>query len=90
VWDFDRKDFCSTCPQRYERERFREEADAVFAERFGESFKYDFHRLQNLVIEIAGLEGKTNLTVYSSALLNTFLNERFKFERFKDAQKPNG
>jgi hypothetical protein len=88
-WDYERREYCGECPHKREQEVFKAEADEVFQERFGHT-NYNFHKLYQAVIEIAGLEKKKRLSLYSTALLNTFLNEKWKYNRYKDAKKPNG
>jgi hypothetical protein len=86
-WDYARREYCDGCEHKKEQRAFRDEADSVFEQRFGEPCE-DFHDLYNKVVEIAGLEKKRHLSVYATALLNTFLNERYKYDRYKEAQKP--
>lgn len=89
VWNENRRNFCDDCDHKKEQDYFKEQVAEEFDIRFGET-DFDFQQLYNLVIEIAGFEKHKRLTVYAQSLLNTYLNERWKYDRFKDAQKPNG
>lgn len=55
-----------------------------------EGRKFDKAKLFNLVIETAGTEDtpRHKISVKGQKLLNTFLNEKYKYDRFKDANKP--
>jgi hypothetical protein len=90
VWDINRASFCDDCPHKTALDRFKKEVEEVLKQRLGDKAKhYRFNDLLKTVRRVAMLEEtpKSELSVKSSWLLNSYLDERRKFDRMQDANK---
>jgi hypothetical protein len=88
-WDPHRAGYCEECPHREAADRFRENVDDVMRERIGDR-RYSFTELLTSVRRAAACEGldPDAITVKSSALLGAYLDERRKYDRYIQSQKP--
>ena len=91
-WDEKRRTYCDECPHTAAKERFFETAQATFDERFNEQLgRGKFEELLNLVRQVSGFEGsEDDLSTKSAYLLTLYLEEKSKWERQEEANKPSG
>jgi hypothetical protein len=89
-WILDKTTYCETCRQRTEKQKLLEQVEIEMDNRFGEKAKnYSVSKLLSLVYEAIELDNQKGQTsAKSQRILTVYLSEKYKYERYKEANKP--